>query len=155
MTEPKIPMYISVQLENGCGNITRINNVLNDLPKKLEGAKSQLENIYSQQEAAKQELEKPFALANELKEKEARLALLNADLNIDGNGGFDVMNDADTRSENEDEIEPESDDEYDEDYESGNASAKSVRPKFVDELRSFNAEKNQYNSGKQKSEHDI
>jgi len=137
------------------GNITRINNVLNDLPKKLEGAKSQLENLYSQQEAAKLELEKPFALADELKEKEARLALLNADLNIDGNGGFDVMNDTDTRSENEDEIEPESDDEYDEDYESGNASAKSVRPKFVDELRSFNAEKNQYISGKQKSEHDI
>ena len=34
-------------------------------------------------EAAKTELQKPFALAAELAEKEARLSYLNAELNID------------------------------------------------------------------------
>ena len=137
------------------GNITRINNVLNELPKRLEGAKSQLENIYSQQEAAKRELEKPFTLTDELAEKEARLALLNADLNIDGNGGFDVMNDTENRSENDGEIEPESDDGYENDCEIRAVSAKSVKPSFLDELRSFNAEKNQYITAAKKSGRDI
>jgi N12 class adenine-specific DNA methylase len=81
------------------GNITRINNALADLPKRLEGAKSNLDNLLEQQEAAKAELEKPFTLEAELAEKEARLALLNADLNIDGSGGMDVVNDPDSRAE--------------------------------------------------------
>jgi hypothetical protein len=96
------------------GNITRINNVLSELPKRLDGAKSQLETVLSQQEAAKQELEKPFALADELREKETRLALLNAELNIEGSGGLDVMNEPDDRSA---EREQNEDADYDEDYE--------------------------------------
>ena len=93
---------ITYQTELGTdafGNITRINNALNDLPKKLEGAKAQLDTLYSQQEAAKQELEKPFTLVGELAEKESRLALLNAELNIEGSGGLDITNDPDSRSE--------------------------------------------------------
>ena len=126
------------------GNITRINNVLNELPKRLDGAKSQLTNLYSQQEAAKLELEKPFALADELAEKEARLALLNADLNIDGNGGFDVMNDADNREDdNPEKIETEIDDEDEDEYIPQAVSAKSVKPSFLDDIRSFNSNKNQ------------
>ena len=66
------------------GNITRINNALENLPKKLEAAKEKLANTQAQQEAAKQELQRPFAEADELAEKEARLAVLNAELNIDG-----------------------------------------------------------------------
>ena len=50
-------------------------------------------------------------------QKEARLALLNADLNIDGDGGLDILNDTESRedkAEPEDEIdEPEA--EYDDD----------------------------------------
>jgi hypothetical protein len=79
------------------GNITRINNALDELHKRLEGAKSQFENLVNQQEAARLELEKPFPLEAELHEKETRLALLNAGLNIEGDGGFDVMNDPDNR----------------------------------------------------------
>jgi N12 class adenine-specific DNA methylase len=75
------------------GNITRINNTLAALPERLEKVKDQLNTLYGQQEAAKRELEKPFTLTDELAEKEARLARLNAELNIDGNGGFDVTND--------------------------------------------------------------
>jgi hypothetical protein len=36
-----------------------------------------------------------------LQEKSARLALLNADLNIDGDGGFDVVNDSQEQNESE------------------------------------------------------
>jgi len=114
------------------------------LPKKLSGAKSQLEGLYQQQEAAKQELEKPFALADELLEKEARLALLNADLNIDGEGGFDVLND-DSRDDPDDESEPDVnyiEEEPDEEYEEPRAaSAKSVRPSLMEGLRSFHPDK--------------
>ena len=78
------------------GNITRINNLLADLPKRLENAKSQLDDLNAQQEAVRQELEKPFTLEDELSEKEARLALLNAELNIDGSGD-DEISDADER----------------------------------------------------------
>ena len=87
---------ITYQVELGTdalGNITRINNNLDKLPERLESAKLQLENINKQVEAAKFEICKPFEQETELQEKEARLALLNSDLNIDGDGGFDVMND--------------------------------------------------------------
>jgi hypothetical protein len=121
----------------------------------LDGAKSQLETLLSQQEAAKLELEKPFALAADLAEKEARLALLNADLNIDGNGGFDVMNDTDSRDESATEKEPENDEDYEDEYESSRESAKSVKPSFLDEIRAFNSEKKPSVPGKKTSEHDI
>jgi N12 class adenine-specific DNA methylase len=66
------------------GNMTRINNALRvDIPERLETSKNQLENLYQQVEDAKRELKKPFAQERELAEKEARLAFLNAQLNID------------------------------------------------------------------------
>ena len=113
------------------GNITRINNTLEGMPKRLEGEKSQLESLLSQQEAAKQELEKPFTLTDELAEKEARLALLNAELNIDGDGGLDVLNDTDSRDESMDEIELIDDDEEP-------ASVKSEKPSFLDKIHAYN-----------------
>jgi hypothetical protein len=123
------------------GNITRINNTLAGFPEKLEGAKSQLESLLAQQEAAKLELEKPFALADELAEKEARLALLNAELNIDGGGGLDVLNDADDRAEPAEEHEPPDDgyEEPEEAYERQKVPAKSAKPSFLDGIREYNA----------------
>ena len=91
---------ITYQVELGIdalGNITRINNALDKLPEHLDNAKIQLENNNRQIEAAKLELAKPFEQEQELQEKEARLALLNADLNIDGDGGFDILNDPENR----------------------------------------------------------
>ena len=85
------------------GNITRINNALDKLPERLEGAKESLANAEKQMAAAKEELAKPFPLEDELAAKSARLALLNADLNIDGDGDFDVINDTESRDENEPE----------------------------------------------------
>ncbi|MDR1209037.1 MAG: hypothetical protein LBK41_01805 [Clostridiales bacterium] len=69
------------------GNITRINNALDGLMKRLEGAREQLAGYEKQAAAAKEELEKPFPQEAELREKESRLAILNADLNIDDDGG--------------------------------------------------------------------
>jgi hypothetical protein len=137
------------------GNITRINNALADLPKKLSGAKSQLETLYQQQDAAKQELEKPFALAAELAEKEARLALLNADLNIDGEGGFDVLNDSDSRDDYEGEFEPPDDEEPEELYEHRAASAKSARPSLLEGLHSFSSDKRQDAPGRKPAERGL
>jgi CII-binding regulator of phage lambda lysogenization HflD len=82
------------------GNIQRITNALDKLPERLEGQKSQLANYEKQVLAAKEELERPFSMEEELRAKEARLALLNADLNIDGDGDMDVLNDPDNRDEN-------------------------------------------------------
>jgi len=66
------------------GNMTRINNALRvDIPERLESSKNQLANLYQQVEDAKKELKNPFAQERQLDEKEARLALLNAQLNID------------------------------------------------------------------------
>jgi hypothetical protein len=103
------------------GNITRINNTLESLPKRLEAETEKLAGIERQQEAAKQELEKPFSMESELAEMEARLALLNADLNIDGDGGFDVENDTDERASGDEAAVD------DEEYDDGNV-ASSARP---------------------------
>jgi hypothetical protein len=133
------------------GNITRINHSLADLPKRLAGAKAQLEDLYAQRDAAKQELEKPFAQASELADKEARLALLNAELNIDGNGGMDVVND---HGERED-CEPMSGEEYEAEYGPEDCSAKSAMPSILESLRSYSPQKLPANPGKKTEDRDI
>ena len=65
------------------GNLTRIDNVLTAMPDRMKTAQAQLENVYKQIEAAKAELGKPFPQEEELRTKSARLAQLNAELDID------------------------------------------------------------------------
>ena len=65
------------------GNLVRIENALDKMPERLRSVQEQLENLYNQQAAAKAEVGKPFPQEAELKEKSARLAELNAELNID------------------------------------------------------------------------
>lgn len=65
------------------GNITRIDNMLSSLENKCETVKQTLESTIQQRENAKAELGKPFAMEAELKEKNKRLAELNALLNLD------------------------------------------------------------------------
>jgi hypothetical protein len=145
---------LSYQLDLGSdafGNITRINNLLADLPKHLENAQNTLDNLFNQQEAAKQELNKPFALADELAAKEKRLALLNADLNIEGNGGLDVENDPDRGGGIGAAI-------VDMAYGRDRISAKSARPSILDNLRAFDGSKqtgSQEKAGKKPAEYDI
>ena len=65
------------------GNLTRIDNALAQMPQRLAGVKAQLENLYQQQAAAKEEVGRPFAYEEELREKSARLTELDMLLNID------------------------------------------------------------------------
>jgi regulator of replication initiation timing len=53
------------------------------MPDRLRGVQAKLENLYAQVETAKAELGKPFPQEEELRLKSARLAELNAELNID------------------------------------------------------------------------
>lgn len=69
------------------GNITRINNLLEGLPKRLEDMKENLENVKLQMANAKKELEKPFSKETELKEKLSRLSELNTLLEMDQGKG--------------------------------------------------------------------
>ena len=81
---------ISHNLEIGSdalGNITRINNVLENMDKELSEARTKLENVSHQLETAKIEVQKPFSAEQELKEKMERLAALDALLNMDEEGG--------------------------------------------------------------------
>ena len=68
------------------GNLTRIDNALAQMPQRLEAAKAQMDNLYQQQAAAKEEVGKPFLYEEELKSKNARLVELDTLLNIDGKG---------------------------------------------------------------------
>ena len=65
------------------GNILRMDNMLGGIPNRIEAVQAQLENTKQQMEAAKQELAKPFAQEAELKTKSARLAELDAELNME------------------------------------------------------------------------
>ena len=66
------------------GNLTRIDNALSQMPERLKSVQGQLDNLYQQMEAAKQEIGKPFAHETDLTQKSARLAALDAELNMDG-----------------------------------------------------------------------
>lgn len=65
------------------GNLTRIDNVLNGMEARRQNVQDKLDSLYSQVEAARAELGKPFPQEEELRTKSARLAELNAELNID------------------------------------------------------------------------
>lgn len=64
------------------GNLTRIDNALNNMPQRLQSVQKKLENLYNQQAAAKVEVQKPFMQEQELKDKTARLAVLDKELNM-------------------------------------------------------------------------
>lgn len=68
------------------GNLTRIDNALNNLDKRLCEAKEHLENLYQQKAAAEAEVGKPFPHEQELTEKVARLTELDTLLNLADKG---------------------------------------------------------------------
>ena len=101
------------------GNITRIGHTLSEIPQRLKSTRERLENLYQQMADAERELKSPFTQEAELAEKEARLAMLNAELNIDGTMG------AETEDIGGQQI----------------ISAKSARPSILEGLRSYGAGK--------------
>ena len=64
------------------GNLTRIENELSKLPARLEAAKTKKAETIAQLETAKEEIKKPFAFEDEMKEKTERLNALNIELNL-------------------------------------------------------------------------
>ncbi len=64
------------------GNLTRIENELSKLPARLEAAKTKKAETIAQLETAKEEIKKPFAFEDELKEKTKLLNALNIELNL-------------------------------------------------------------------------
>jgi len=71
---------------SGC--ISRINNAFDKIPDRLKASEVQLQTLNEQMENAKAELTKPFAFEDELAEKSARLAELDASLDI---GGYKML----------------------------------------------------------------
>lgn len=65
------------------GNIGRMDNLLEKLPKELQETERELENVKNQLESAKREAGKPFPKEEELARMMERLSELNALLNMD------------------------------------------------------------------------
>lgn len=65
------------------GNITRLTNLIQTLPDRMTKVQARLDATKQQMAAAKAELGKPFPQEEELKTKSARLAKLDAELNMD------------------------------------------------------------------------
>ena len=65
------------------GNIIRLDNAIDNFADRIADAENVLQNLEQQKQAAEIEVAKPFAQEEELAEKSARLAELNALLNID------------------------------------------------------------------------
>ena len=66
------------------GNLTRLDNALDNFPDRIARAENQLQTLYQQRDAAQQEVQKPFPKEAELAEKSARLAELDTLLNMEG-----------------------------------------------------------------------
>ena len=65
------------------GNLIRMENALDAIPRRIDAANNQLQNLLQQMEAAKAEIEKPFPQEEELQAKSQRLSELDAALNMD------------------------------------------------------------------------
>ena len=65
------------------GNIIRLDNSLNNFSERITAAENELTTLHQQQAAAQIEVEKTFPQDEELAEKSARLAELNAQLDVD------------------------------------------------------------------------
>ena len=66
------------------GNISRIDHVLDEIPKNLEKHKTTLDNLLAQQKEAQDEVKRPFTQEQELEDKTKRLNVLRLALNMDG-----------------------------------------------------------------------
>lgn len=75
--------YQAILGSDAIGNITRIHNILKNIPNSLKAKQDELENLYSQLKNAQEELEVPFSYENELATKSVRLILVNSELNMD------------------------------------------------------------------------
>ena len=90
--------------ESAEGNLTRVNNAIDGISRRLESAQAKLANIHEQIKTAEEELAKPFARADELKEKSARLAELNIALTMPEKQEPTVENTPTSENENPEQV---------------------------------------------------
>ena len=76
----KYPVSLGSDLH---GNIVRLDNALSNFADRITAAENELDTLKQQQVAAQIEVEKPFPQEEELAQKSARLAELNAQLDVD------------------------------------------------------------------------
>ena len=69
------------------GNMTRIDNALNNIPVRMKNIEGKLESLNQQMATARAELGKPFPQEAEFRQKSERLAELDAALNMDNAKG--------------------------------------------------------------------
>lgn len=95
---------------DAAGNMVRLQNVVAALPQEVSGLRNNLQQLRVQLDSAKEELQQPFLQEQELNDKSARLAELNALLNVGNDapvleGEAEVVNEDDSvrtpREENE------------------------------------------------------
>ena len=95
---------------DAAGNMVRLQNVVAALPQEVSGLRNNLQQLRVQLDSAKEELQQPFLQEQELNDKSARLAELDALLNVGNDapvleGEAEVLNEDDSvrtpREENE------------------------------------------------------
>ena len=75
--------------DNALGNITRLNNSIDSLPKQRDRFQAHLEEVEKNLETAKSQLDKPFEKEAEYQEVSKRLRELNAKLSVEGAKGLE------------------------------------------------------------------
>lgn len=73
------------------GNITRIDNQISSIAKKLETERSLLITVEQQFHNAKEEVVRPFEKEQELQDKSSRLAILNKELDIGNQNDKEII----------------------------------------------------------------
>ena len=75
--------YVITIGESTSGNLTRLDNFLNDFPEREKRLENKLEQLRNDLAIAKEQVEKPFEQAKRLQELLSEQAQLNAELNLD------------------------------------------------------------------------
>lgn len=83
------------------GNITRLDNALDNFPERIEKAENYLGTLIQQRDAAQAELGKPFPQEDELAAKSARLAELDALLNMEDSPSQEALEEGKTEAKEE------------------------------------------------------
>ena len=83
------------------GNITRLDNALDNFPERIKKAENYLGTLIQQRDAAQAELGKPFPQEEELAAKSARLAELDALLNMEDSPGQEAPVEGKTEAKEE------------------------------------------------------
>lgn len=92
--------YILSIGESVSGNLTRLENFVNDLPERKVRLEKRLEQLKSDLEIAKEQVEKPFEQAEQLSALLSEQAELNAELNLDKREEVIVDDDGESDEEN-------------------------------------------------------